>query len=397
MVSLRDYVDPVNLDPISNIAGQRLMEVGTTYWAAPNFGSNDVGFNGRGAGSRLEFTGLFGGIMGVLYLWNSRNGSTIDGGAGKISYDQPRFYVDTISVMDKKRGASIRLIKDSTTLTHGQSGTYTGNDGKVYRTICIGTQEWLADNLAETKYRNGDWIDGFNNGIYTPISNSTWESLTTGALCAYDDNIGNAYTTGSVYNITDKSILSVVAGDGISLELLGNELSISTSGLALATHTHSISDVVNLQAALDEKSSIVHTHPYLSVESDPIFTASTAFGITSGDVQNWNTSYTNTHTHSNKTALDSVSGINTGDESAITIKTKLGAASGTTDGYLTSEDWELFNQNSGITPNSLGVISDTNVTLSLAGNYSEALLEAVSITVAWSGTLADNRIASALN
>ena len=331
----------------------------------------------------------------ATYIWNNDNG---------VRYTIETDYNNNFIVNNQRnssyeavRGTTIRLIKDVTTLSHGQTGTYTGNDGRVYRTICIGTQEWLADNLCETRYRNGDWIDGFNNGIYTPISNSTWGSLTTGALCAYDDIIDNAYTTGSVYNITDKSILSVVAGDGISLELLGNELSISTSGLALATHTHSISDVVNLQAALDEKSSIVHTHPYLSVESDPIFTASTAFGITSGDVQNWNTSYTNTHTHSNKTALDSVSGINTGDESTITIKTKLGAASGTTDGYLTSEDWELFNQNSGITPNSLGVISDTNVTLSLAGNYSEALLEAVSITVAWSGTLADNRIASALN
>jgi uncharacterized protein (TIGR02145 family) len=51
-------------------------------------------------------------------------------------------------------GLSVRFVKTSTTLTDGQSGTYTGNDGKVYRTICIGTQEWLADNLNETKYRN---------------------------------------------------------------------------------------------------------------------------------------------------------------------------------------------------------------------------------------------------
>ena len=378
------------------ISGGKLKEVGLTYWFSPNTGAtNEVNYNARGTGIRTT-SGIYSALKAVMDIWST----TIYNTTYQLYYC---YHINSASSgviyggKWKVEGLGIRLIKDATTLTHGQTGTYTGNDGRVYRTICIGTQEWLADNLAETKYRNGDWIDGFNNGIYTPISNSTWGSLTTGALCAYDDNIGNAYTTGSIYNVTDKSILSIVAGDGISLELLGNELSISTSGLALATHTHSISEVVNLQAALDEKSSIVHTHPYLSVESDPIFTASTAFGITSGDVQNWNTSYTNTHTHSNKTALDSVSGINTGDESAITIKTKLGAASGTTDGYLTSEDWELFNQNSGITPNSLGVISDTNVTLSLAGNYSEALLEAVSITVAWSGTLADDRIASALN
>jgi hypothetical protein len=40
-----------------------------------------------------------------------------------------------------RTGLSIRLIKDSTTLTNGQSGIYIGNDGKIYPTICIGTQE----------------------------------------------------------------------------------------------------------------------------------------------------------------------------------------------------------------------------------------------------------------
>jgi hypothetical protein len=50
------------------------------------------------------------------------------------------------------------LLKDSTTLSHGQTGTYIGNDGKVYNTICIGTQEWLSQDLQETKYRNGSII-----------------------------------------------------------------------------------------------------------------------------------------------------------------------------------------------------------------------------------------------
>lgn len=46
--------------------------------------------------------------------------------------------------------------------------------------------------------------------------------------------------------------------------------------------------------------------------------------------------------HSNRSALDGVSGSNTGDETQNTIKTKLGAASGSADGYLTSTDWSAF-------------------------------------------------------
>jgi hypothetical protein len=78
-------------------------------------------------------------------------------------------------------GYSIRLIKDSTTLTHGQTSSYIGNDGKGYNTICIGTQEWLSCNLAETKYR-----DGSNIPI---ISDSTqWAATGTGAICAYNND-----------------------------------------------------------------------------------------------------------------------------------------------------------------------------------------------------------------
>ena len=41
------------------------------------------------------------------------------------------------------------------------------------------------------------------------------------------------------------------------------------------------------------------------------------------------------------------SGTNTGDETTATIKTKLGAASTSTDGYLTSVDWNVFNNKEG--------------------------------------------------
>jgi len=59
----------------------------------------------------------------------------------------------------------------------------------VYLTVCIGTQEWTV-SIAEKKYRNGDWVTGYNGGVYTPISDVAWAALTTEALSAFDDDEG---------------------------------------------------------------------------------------------------------------------------------------------------------------------------------------------------------------
>jgi hypothetical protein len=48
-----------------------------------------------------------------------------------------------------------------------------------------------------------------------------------------------------------------------------------------------------------------------------------------------------------------------------------------------------------ITPSALTKTDDTNVTLTLGGSPSTALLQGVSLTLGWTGTLADSRIASA--
>jgi hypothetical protein len=50
-----------------------------------------------------------------------------------------------------------------------------------------------------------------------------------------------------------------------------------------------------------------------------------------------------------------------------------------------------------VTPAALTKTDDTNVTLTLGGTPATALLQAVSLTLGWSGTLADSRIASASN
>ncbi|MBN1999215.1 hypothetical protein JW935_16775 [candidate division KSB1 bacterium] len=66
-------------------------------------------------------------------------------------------------------------------------------DGNVYKTVKIGDQWWMAENLKVTKYRNGDPIPNVT-------SNSEWANLTTGAYCNYDNNDSYVSTYGRLYN-----------------------------------------------------------------------------------------------------------------------------------------------------------------------------------------------------
>lgn len=84
-------------------------------------------------------------------------------------------------------GYNVRLLKNATTLLDGQTGTYVGNDGVVYNTICIGSQEWLSENLIETKYRNGDIIPNITD-------DTLWIDSTSGAMCYYNNMESNSHT-----------------------------------------------------------------------------------------------------------------------------------------------------------------------------------------------------------
>jgi uncharacterized protein (TIGR02145 family) len=69
-------------------------------------------------------------------------------------------------------------------------------DGNTYNTVVIGKQEWLAENLNVSKFRNGD-----------PITQATsyeeWESLGAQkkpAWCYYEFNAANGAKYGKLYN-----------------------------------------------------------------------------------------------------------------------------------------------------------------------------------------------------
>ncbi|GEM_PF-1127369 len=66
-------------------------------------------------------------------------------------------------------------------------------DGNEYKTVIIGVQEWMAENLRTTRYNNGDAIPNITN-------DETWRSLSDGAYCWLNDNICYKPTYGGIYN-----------------------------------------------------------------------------------------------------------------------------------------------------------------------------------------------------
>ena len=75
-----------------------------------------------------------------------------------------------------------------------QEGTVTDIDGNVYRTITIGQQEWMTENLRTASYSNGTLV--------TNIADmDEWEANTSeGSWVFYDNDESNDAVYGKLYN-----------------------------------------------------------------------------------------------------------------------------------------------------------------------------------------------------
>jgi uncharacterized protein (TIGR02145 family) len=72
-------------------------------------------------------------------------------------------------------------------------GSMTDQEGNVYKTIVIGTQEWMAENLNTRIYRNGD-------AIPTNLDNATWQATTNGAWAYFNNAASYSCPYGKLYN-----------------------------------------------------------------------------------------------------------------------------------------------------------------------------------------------------
>lgn len=73
-------------------------------------------------------------------------------------------------------------------------GNMTDQDGNIYKTVTIGTQIWMAENLKTTRYNNGELI-----GTTTPAATDISGESTPGYQWAYDGNESNVASYGRLY------------------------------------------------------------------------------------------------------------------------------------------------------------------------------------------------------
>jgi uncharacterized protein (TIGR02145 family) len=78
-------------------------------------------------------------------------------------------------------------------LTGLQAQTVKDIDGNVYKTVTIGKQVWMMENLKTTKYNDGKTIP-------LVTDNTAWTDLTASEYCWYNNDIANKKVYGALYN-----------------------------------------------------------------------------------------------------------------------------------------------------------------------------------------------------
>ncbi len=77
--------------------------------------------------------------------------------------------------------------------TNGYGGDITDAENNIYKTVYIGTQHWMAENLKVTKYNDGTTIPNI-------FDNTLWQSNTSGAWAYYNNDASYNSKYGKLYN-----------------------------------------------------------------------------------------------------------------------------------------------------------------------------------------------------
>ena len=92
------------------------------------------------------------------------------------------------------KSCTITLAVDDVAQTVGKPGpNITDVEGNSYKTVTIGTQQWMGENLKTSKYSDGTTIPNITD-------NTQWQNNTTGAWAYYNNDAANNAKYGKLYN-----------------------------------------------------------------------------------------------------------------------------------------------------------------------------------------------------
>lgn len=126
------------------------------------------------------------------WLWDFGDGDTSTNQSPSHTYNTTGAYTVLLSVTNAQ-GSDIETKTDYITVINYGNGV-TDYDGNIYKTVIIGNQEWMGENLKAITYNDGTTIT-------LEEDNTAWGNLSTEAYCWYDnDSDSYSQTYGALYN-----------------------------------------------------------------------------------------------------------------------------------------------------------------------------------------------------
>ncbi|MEI7502681.1 MAG: fibrobacter succinogenes major paralogous domain-containing protein [Paludibacter sp.] len=132
----------------------------------------------------------------VKAQWVGSNGTVLNT-QGKFKFT--RNYQKTINIQLNTIGLNLNF--------EGWANTVTDIDGNIYKTVTIGTQTWMAENLKVTHFKDGTAIPNITDG-------NQWIGLTTAGYCTYNNDSNNGIIYGNLYNWYSVNNIKNIAPDG---------------------------------------------------------------------------------------------------------------------------------------------------------------------------------------
>ena len=135
---------------------------------------------------------------GVTGLSATLFAGTLANGTGTLSYSISGTPTSTgtasFAIDLGGKSCTVKIAVDDVTQIIGKPGpNITDADGNSYKTVTIGTQTWMAENLKVSKYSDGTTIPNITD-------NTQWQNNTTGAWSHYNNDVANNAKYGKLYN-----------------------------------------------------------------------------------------------------------------------------------------------------------------------------------------------------